>query len=122
MSNSFLNQFNNGGKTKVGGTSNYRSILSSNGAAINQKSNLFRNPAGSGNNYLSFAERVEQSPFLISFEQQTNLKKDKKNKKKEINSYISNKDKLFIPRPERVHQGIDIYKNLIEEEKKNCNC
>ena len=39
-------------------------------------------------------------------------------KKKKKNSYISNKDKLFIPKPERVHQGIDIFRNLIEEEKK----
>ena len=38
--------------------------------------------------------------------------------KKIINSYVVNKDKLLIPKPERVHQGIDIFKNLIEEEKK----
>ena len=49
---------------------------------------------------------------------QKNPKNNKKKaKKKEINSYISNKDKLFIPKPERVHQGIDIYRNLIEKEK-----
>ena len=117
MSDPFLNQYKNGGKTQVVGSSNYQSILSKKGSSIPQ-SNLFRQPAGNGNNYLSFAERVEQSPYLVSFEQQVNLKKNKKTKKKEINSYIANKDKLFIPRPERVHQGVDIYKNLIEEEKK----
>jgi len=116
MSQQFLNQNNNGKTTKLGGPSNYQSILSKNGS--NPQRNLFRNPTANVNSYLSFAERVEQSPYLISFEQQTNLKKNKKSKKKEINSYISNKDKLFIPKPERVHQGIDIYKNLVEEEKK----
>jgi hypothetical protein len=115
MSEHYLNQNTNSLASK-NEAPNYQSILSKNGS-YNQK-NLFRSPAVSGNNYLSFAERVEQSPYLISFEQQSNLKKNKKSKKKEINSYISNKDKLFIPKPERVHQGIDIYKNLVEEEKK----
>ena len=113
MSDPFLNQYNNGGTAQVVGSSNYQSILSKKGSSIPQ-SNLFRQPTGNSNNYLSFAERVEQSPYLVSFEQQVNLKKNKKAKKKEINSYIANKDKLFIPRPERVHQGVDIYKN--------CNC
>ena len=102
------------GNTLVSGPPNYQSILSKNGT----QKNLFRNQIGNGTSYLSFAERVEQSPYLISFEQQSNVKKNKKSKKKEINSYVSNKDKLFIPRPERVHQGIDIYKNLVEKEKK----
>ena len=55
---------------------------------------------------------------MVSFEQQNKSKRSKKPQKKVINSYISNKDKLFIPKPERVHEGIDIFKNLIEEEKK----
>ena len=93
-------------------TSNYQSILSKKG------SSPYRPSGNNANTYLSFRERVEQSPFLVSFENQNNLKNNIKQKKKEINSYVSNKDKLFIPRPERVHQGIDIYKNLIEEEKK----
>ena len=113
MSEQGINQ-NNSGNTLVSGPPNYQSILSKNGT----QKNLFRNPVGNGASYLSFAERVEQSPYLISFEQQSNVKKNKKSKKKEINSYVSNKDKLFIPRPERVHQGIDIYKNLVEKEKK----
>ena len=61
---------------------------------------------------------MEQSPYLISLEQKNPKNNKKKAKKKEINSYISNKDKLFIPKPERVHQGINIFRNLIEEEKK----
>ena len=117
MSDHLLNQNDNGGSSQVSIRPNYQSILSKNGTQQQQK-NLFRNPTGNATSYLSFAERVEQSPYLISFEQQSNLKKNKKSKKKEINSYVSNKDKLFIPRPERVHQGIDIYKNLVEEEKK----
>ena len=116
MSHQFLNENDNGGASQVSARPNYQSILSKNGNQ--QQRNLFRNPTGNVTSYLSFAERVEQSPYLISFEQQSNLKKNKKSKKKEINSYVSNKDKLFIPRPERVHQGIDIYKNLVEEEKK----
>ena len=116
MSKQYLNQNNIGGETTHLGPPNYQSILSKNGT--NQQINIFRKGAGKSTSYLSFAERVEQSPYLISFEQQTNLKKNNKSKKKEINSYVSNKDKLFIPRPERVHQGIDIYKNLVEEEKK----
>ena len=115
MSDQILNQNNIGGNIQVSGRPNYQSILSKNGANHN---NLFRNPTANATTYLSFAERVEQSPYLISFDQQSNLKKNKKSKKKEINSYVSNKDKLFIPRPERVHQGIDIYKNLVEKEKK----
>ena len=113
MSDSTINQQN-------GGSSNYQSILSKN-APSNQPNNIYRsmNPSsGEGNTYLSFAERVERSPYLVSFEQKNNGKKNKKPKKKVINSYVSNKDKLFIPKPERVHQGIDIFKNLIEEEKK----
>ena len=116
MSNKYLNQNNIGGETRHLGPPNYQSILSKNGT--NQQINIFRKGASKATSYLSFAERVEQSPYLISFEQQANLKKNNKEKKKEINSYVSNKDKLFIPRPERVHQGIDIYKNLVEEEKK----
>ena len=115
MSDQTINQNNNSGNTQVLGPPNYQSILSKNGT---HQKNMFRNPTGNATSYLSFAERVEQSPYLISFEQQSNLKKNKKSKKKEINSYVSNKDKLFIPRPERVHQGIDIYKNLVEKEKK----
>ena len=107
---------NIGGEVKVTGPPNYQSILSKNGT--NPTINIFRKGTNKMSSYLTFAERVEQSPYLISFEQQSNLKKKNKSKKKEINSYVSNKDKLFIPRPERVHQGIDIYKNLVEEEKK----
>ena len=107
---------NIGGEVKVTGPPNYQSILSKNGT--NPTINIFRKGTNKMSSYLTFAERVEQSPYLISFEQQSNLKKKNKSKKKEINSYVSNKDKLFIPRPERVHQGIDIYKNLLEEEKK----
>ena len=115
MSEQLYNQNTNSIASKMEAP-NYQSILSKNGPY--PAKNLFRNTTGNGNNYLTFAESVEQSPYLISFEQQSNLKKNKKSKKKEINSYISNKDKLFIPKPERVHQGIDIYKNLVEEEKK----
>ena len=100
--------------------SNYQSILSKN-VPSQQSKNLYRNghpTTNEGSTYLSFAERVEQSPYLVSLEQKNNSKKNKKPKKKVINSYVSNKDKLFIPKPERVHQGIDIFKNLIEEEKK----
>ena len=116
MSDSTINQQNGGGVQKV--NPNYQSILSSNVAQRNIYRNGLNPAANNGNSYLSFAERVEQSPYLVSLEQKNNAKKNKKPKKKEINSYISNKDKLFIPKPERVHQGIDIFKNLIEEEKK----
>ena len=114
-----LNQQNGGVAPQVG-TSNYQSILSKNGAP-QQNRNIYRSGndpnLNEGNTYLTFAQRVEQSPYLVSFEQQ-NAKKNKKPKKKIINSYVANKDKLLIPKPERVHQGIDIFKNLIEEEKK----
>ena len=116
MSDSTINQQNGGGVQKV--NPNYQSILSSNVAQRNIYRNGLNPATNNGNSYLSFAERVEQSPYLVSLEQKNNAKKNKKPKKKEINSYISNKDKLFIPKPERVHQGIDIFKNLIEEEKK----
>ena len=116
MSDSTINQQNGGGVQNV--NPNYQSILSSNVAQRNIYRNGLNPAANNGNSYLSFAERVEQSPYLVSLEQKNNAKKNKKPKKKEINSYISNKDKLFIPKPERVHQGIDIFKNLIEEEKK----
>ena len=114
-----MNQPNGGFNPKS--QSNYQSILSKN-APTTQK-NIYR---GNNNNplpippgsYISFAERVEQSPYLISLEQKNTKNNKKKAKKKEINSYVSNKDKLFIPKPERVHQGIDIFRNLIEEEKK----
>ena len=116
MSDTIINQQNEGGKT-----SNYQSILSKNTPAQQPKS-IYRsglNPVvNNSSSYLSFAQRVEQSPYLVSFEQQNKSKKNKKPPKKVINSYISNKDKLFIPKPERVHEGIDIFKNLIEEEKK----
>ena len=116
MSDSTINQQNGGGVQKV--NPNYQSILSSNVAQRNIYRNGLNPATNNGNSYLSFAERVEQSPYLVSLEQKNKAKKNKKPKKKEINSYISNKDKLFIPKPERVHQGIDIFKNLIEEEKK----
>lgn len=80
--------------------------------------NLFRKTNVGNGSYYSFAERVEQSPFLVSFEQQKNLKNNNKVDKKVINSYIPNKDKLLIPKPEKVHKAIDIYKNLIEVKKK----
>ena len=118
MSDSTINQQNGGTIQQL--SSNYQSILSKN--TPSQQKNIYRNGLNpistSGNSYLSFAQRVEQSPYLVSLEQNNNLKKNKKPKKKVINSYISNKDKLLIPKPERVHQGIDIFKNLIEEEKK----
>ena len=101
--------------------SNYQSILSKNTPSSNLK-NIYRpsnNPISvQPGTYVPFAERVEQSPYLISLEQKNQKNNKKKAKKKEINSYVSNKDKLFIPKPERVHQGIDIFRNLIEEEKK----
>ena len=101
--------------------SSYQSILSKNVPTSNQK-NIFRNNNNSNQmlpgTYIPFQERVEQSPYLVSIEQKNQKNNKKKPKKKEINSYISNKDKLFIPKPERVRQGIDIFRNLIEEEKK----
>ena len=119
MSDSLINPPNGGFNPKP--QSNYQSILSKNTPSSNTK-NIFRPnnnpilvPPGT---YIPFAERVEQSPYLISLEQKNAKNNKKKAKKKEINSYISNKDKLFIPKPERVHQGIDIFRNLIEEEKK----
>ena len=117
MSDNITNPQNDGGR----GSSNYQSILSKN-TTSKLPNSIYRNnlnpTSTDGNTYLSFAQRVEQSPYLVSFEQQNKSKKNKKPQKKVINSYISNKDKLFIPKPERVHEGIDIFKNLIEEEKK----
>ena len=119
MSDSLINPPNGGFNPKP--QSNYQSILSKNTPSSNTK-NIFRpnnNPIlAPPGTYIPFAERVEQSPYLISLEQKNAKNNKKKAKKKEINSYISNKDKLFIPKPERVHQGIDIFRNLIEEEKK----
>ena len=100
--------------------------------SINATSNLSSNRMNANNNYipnrlyrqqngpvyLTFSERVEASPFLVSLEDQKTKVKNIKTKKKEINSYVSNKDKLFIPKPERAHIPIDITKNLVEEEKK----
>ena len=68
--------------------------------------------------YLTFRERVEQSPYLVSFEEKQRMTKHRKPKKKEIVSYNANRDKLFIPIPEREHIPINIDKNLIEEERK----
>ena len=117
MSDINTNPQNDGAK----GSSNYQSILSKN-TTSKLPNSIYRNnlnpTSTDGNTYLSFAQRVEQSPYLVSFEQQNKSKRSKKPQKKVINSYISNKDKLFIPKPERVHEGIDIFKNLIEEEKK----
>ena len=117
---STLNNPQNGGYNPKS-QSNYQPILSKNVPSTNPKS-IFRpnnNPViVQPGTYIPFAERVEQSPYLISLEQKGQKNNKKKSKKKEINSYISNKDKLFIPKPERVHQGIDIFRNLIEEEKK----
>ena len=119
MSDTLINPPNGGNNPKS--ISNYQSILSKNTPAPNPK-NIFRNnnnpAAAPPGTYIPFYERVEQSPYLISLEQKNQKNNKKKAKKKEINSYISNKDKLFIPKPERVHQGIDIFRNLVEEEKK----
>ena len=119
MSDTYLNPQNGGYNPKS--QSNYQSILSKNAPGNNIK-NMYRpnnNPVQvNPGTYITFSERVEQSPYLISLEQKNPKNNKKKAKKKEINSYISNKDKLFIPKPERVHQGINIFRNLIEEEKK----
>ena len=119
MSDTYLNPQNGGYNPKS--QSNYQSILSKNAPGNNIK-NIYRpnnNPVlVNPGTYITFSERVEQSPYLISLEQKNPKNNKKKAKKKEINSYISNKDKLFIPKPERVHQGINIFRNLIEEEKK----
>ena len=119
MSDTYLNPQNGGYNPKS--QSNYQSILSKNAPGNNIK-NIYRpnnNPVQvNPGTYITFSERVEQSPYLISLEQNNPKNNKKKAKKKEINSYISNKDKLFIPKPERVHQGINIFRNLIEEEKK----
>ena len=119
MSDTYLNPQNGGYNPKS--QSNYQSILSKNAPGNNIK-NIYRpnnNPVQvNPGTYITFSERVEQSPYLISLEQKNPKNSKKKAKKKEINSYISNKDKLFIPKPERVHQGINIFRNLIEEEKK----
>ena len=69
-----------GGEVKVSGRPNYQSILSKKGS--NPSLNIFRKGANKVTSYLTFAERVEQSPYLISFEQQSNLKKNNKSKKK----------------------------------------
>ncbi len=119
MSDTYLNPQNGGYNPKS--QSNYQSILSKNAPGNNIK-NIYRpnnNPVQvNPGTYITCSERVEQSPYLISLEQKNPKNNKKKAKKKEINSYISNKDKLFIPKPERVHQGINIFRNLIEEEKK----
>ena len=119
MSDTYINPQNGGYNPKS--QSNYQSILSKNAPGNNIK-NIYRpnnNPVQvNPGTYITFSERVEQSPYLISLEQKNPKNNKKKAKKKEINSYISNKDKLFIPKPERVHQGINIFRNLIEEEKK----
>ena len=73
---------------------------------------------GANPTYLTFKERVEQSPYLVSLEDKASQNVSKKSKKKEIISYIANRDKLFIPKPERPRLPINIDKNLIEEEKK----
>ena len=89
--------------------------------ATSQKLYRDANNASNSNqsvSYLSFRERVEQSPYLVSFEEKQRINKHRKPKKKEIVSYNANRDKLFIPIPEREHIPINIDKNLIEEEKK----
>ena len=84
-----------------------------------QRQKLFRGDYSNGNPvYLTFEQRVEQSPYLVSLEDPNAKNKKAKKPKKEIISYVANKDKLFIPKPERQHQPIDITKNLVEEEKK----
>ena len=112
----------NGGIENEQNTPNYQAILSKN-SPFQPNANLFRHINNQNNmnghpTYLSFAEKVEQSPYLISLEQKNNSKNKKSKQKKQINSYVANRDKLFIPKPERVHKSIDIFANLIEEEKK----
>ena len=63
-------------------TSNYQPILSKNGPKLNPI-NVYRSTNNNScSTYLSFGERVEQSPYLVSFENQNNLKTKKKSKKK----------------------------------------
>ena len=82
MSETNTNQ-QNGSYNQRGG-SNYQSILSKN-VPSQQSKNIYRNVnqiSNEGNVYLSFGERVEQSPYLVSLEQKNNTKKNKKPKKK----------------------------------------
>jgi len=82
-------------------------------------SRIYRNnPNNNVPVYLTFGERVQQSPYLISFESQDRIKRNHGKDKKKIISYVANKDKLFIPKPEKEHIPIDITANLVEEEKK----
>jgi hypothetical protein len=64
MSNQNINNIGGGGgEVKVSGPPNYQSILSKKGS--NPSLNIFRKGANKVTSYLTFAERVEQSPYLF---------------------------------------------------------
>lgn len=98
MSDTLRNPQNGGINPKP--VSNYQSILSKNAPSNGQK-NIYRNnnnnpvaiPPGT---YIPFAERVEQSPYLISLEQKNTKNNKKKTKKKLIHMYQTKINYLYL--------------------------
>ena len=88
MSDTHLNPQNGAYNPKP--QSNYQSILSKNTPSNNVK-NIYRPSINQGpvapGTYISFSERVEQSPYLISLEQK-NPKNNKKKTEKKRNKFI----------------------------------
>ena len=70
-----------------------------------------------------FTYNLDRNPYLISVDvgepnnQTNNLNNTNKKKKKEIISYVANRDTLYIPHPEKPKEKIETSKNLIEDRK-----
>lgn len=64
---------------------------------------------------MNFEKLLESNKHLVSLEEEA-LQEEEKNDqvKKKIQSYVKNRDTLYIEPPERVKKPIDISKNLIE--------
>lgn len=66
---------------------------------------------------MNFEKTLQSNHNLITIEDELLQEEEKRNvvKKKKIQSYVKNRDTLYIEPPERVKKPIDISKNLIEK-------
>ena len=67
---------------------------------------------------MDFEKNLQTNIHLVSVEEDLNQEMEEKKeqiKKKKIQSYVKNRDKLYIEPPERVKKPIDINMNLIEK-------
>ena len=66
---------------------------------------------------MNFEKNLQSNLHLVSVEEDINQEMEEKKlnvKKKKIQSYVKNRDTLYIEPPERVKKPIDISLNLIE--------